>query len=54
MNFGLRAILLVVAVVCFILATIGVGLGDIALVPLGFASFAGAFLVGDGGLTFRS
>lgn len=54
MNFGLRAILLVVAVVCFILATIGVGLGGIALLPLGLAFFAGAFLVGDGGLSLRS
>jgi fatty acid desaturase len=54
MNVGLRSILLIVAIVCFVLAAIGVGFGAIGLVPLGLAFFAGAFLVGDGGLNLRS
>ncbi|HJP71218.1 MAG TPA: hypothetical protein VJ975_05820 [Candidatus Limnocylindria bacterium] len=54
MNLGLRSILLIVAIVLFVLAAIGVGLGDISLVPLGLAFFAGAFLVGDGGLGIRT
>jgi len=54
MNLGLRAILLIVAIVCFVLAAIGVGLGDIGLVPLGLAFLAGAFLVGEGGINLRT
>jgi hypothetical protein len=54
MNLGLRSILLIVAIICFVLAAIGVGLGDVSLVPLGLAFFAAAFLVGDGGLDIRS
>jgi len=53
-NLGLRSILLIVAIVCFVLAAIGIGLGDIGLVPLGLAFFAAAFLVGDGGLNLRT
>ena len=54
MNMGLRSILLLVAVVLFVLATLNVSLGDINLLPLGLAFFAGAFLVGDGGLNVRT
>ena len=54
MNLGLRSILLTVAIVCFVLAAIGIGLGDIGLVPLGLAFFAAAFLVGDGGFSLRT
>ncbi len=54
MNLGARSILLLVAVVCFVLAAFGVSLGTIDLVPLGLAFFAGAFLLGDGGLNLRS
>ena len=50
MNLGIRSILLLVAVVLFALAAFNVSLGDINLLPLGLAFFAGAFLVGDGGL----
>jgi len=53
MNLGLRSILLIVAIVCFVLAAIGVGIGAVDLVPLGLAFFAAAFLVGDGGLSIR-
>lgn len=54
MNMGIRSILLLVAVVLFVLAAIGIALGDIGLLPLGLAFFAGAFLVGDGGLKLRT
>jgi hypothetical protein len=53
MNLGLRGILLIVAVICFVLAAIGFGLGRISLVPLGLALFAAAFLVADGGINLR-
>ena len=53
MNLGLRSILLIIAVICFVLAAIGTNIGTVALVPLGLAFFAGAFLVGDGGLSLR-
>jgi hypothetical protein len=46
-SFGPRAILLIVAVICFVLAAIGVSIGSISLTALGLAAFAGAFLVGE-------
>lgn len=49
MNLGLRSILLIVAIICFVLAAIGTAVGTIGLVPLGLAFLAGAFLVSDGG-----
>jgi hypothetical protein len=48
-----RTILLLVAVILFVLLAVGVQLGTIALLPLGLAAFAGAFLLGDGGLNLR-
>jgi hypothetical protein len=51
---SVRSILLLVAVVLFVLAAVGVGLGGISLVPLGLAFFAAAFLLGDGGLNLRT
>jgi hypothetical protein len=51
---SVRSILLLVAVVLFVLAAVGVGFGDISLVPLGLAFFAAAFLLGDGGLNLRT
>jgi hypothetical protein len=53
-NPSIRSILLLVAVVLFVLAAVGVSLGDVGLVPLGLAFFAGAFLVGEGGLGLRT
>ncbi len=50
---GARAILLIVAVVCFVLAAVDVDLGDLDLLAIGFAAFAGSFLVTDGGLARR-
>jgi hypothetical protein len=40
---GLRLILLVVAIVCFLLAAFAVAI-DVNLIALGLAFFAGAFL----------
>jgi len=54
MNIGLRAVLLIVAVICFVLGAFGVALADINLVALGLAFFAGAFLLGNGGLNLRT
>lgn len=53
MSLAPRSILILVAVILFLLATFGVALGTIALVPLGLAFFAAAFLVGDGGFALR-
>lgn len=50
---SLRSILLLVAVVCFVLAAIGVGIGGLSFLALGLAAFAGAFLVEDGGFKLR-
>ncbi len=49
MSLTPRSILLLVAVVAFLLATFGVAIGTVDLVPLGLAAFAAAFLLGDGG-----
>lgn len=38
-------ILLIVAVVCFVLAAVGVSLEDVDLTNLGLAAFAGAFIL---------
>jgi len=46
---NLRSILLLIAVVCFVLAAVGIGLGGVNLTAIGLAAFAGAFLVGEGG-----
>jgi hypothetical protein len=47
MRLTLRMILLLIAVVLFVLAAVGVDLGSLAIVPLGLAFFAVAFLVPD-------
>jgi uncharacterized PurR-regulated membrane protein YhhQ (DUF165 family) len=44
---GISTILLIAAVACFVLALFEVSLGDLELVTLGLALFAGAFLVRD-------
>ena len=54
MNLGLRSLLLIAAIVCFVLSAIGFNLGDIGLLALGLAFLAAAALVGDkGGLSLR-
>lgn len=50
MNFSPQSILLLIAVICFVLAAVGIGLGGISLTAIGLAAFAGSFLVGEGGL----
>lgn len=47
MRLTLRMILLLIAVVLFVLAAVGIDLGSLAIVPLGLAFFAGAFVVPD-------
>lgn len=44
-GFGIGAILLLVAVVCFMLEAFGASLGDLRLMPLGLAAFAASFFV---------
>jgi hypothetical protein len=46
-RMGISTILLIAAVVSFVLALVEVSLGDLDLVTLGLALFAGAFLVRD-------
>jgi hypothetical protein len=50
MKLSRRSILLLIAVVCFVLAGIGIGLGGVSLTAIGLAAFAGAFLVDEAGL----
>ena len=50
MNVSRRSILPIIAVICFILAAIGIGFGGVSLLAIGLAAFAGAFLVDEGGL----
>ena len=47
MNLGLSSILLLIAVVLFVIAALGVSVGSVSLVTVGFAFFAASFLVGD-------
>jgi uncharacterized PurR-regulated membrane protein YhhQ (DUF165 family) len=46
-RMGVSTILLIAAVVSFVLVLVKVDLGDLDLVTLGLALFAGAFLVRD-------
>jgi hypothetical protein len=45
MSLKPSAILLLIAVVLFLLAAFSVSLGSLDLVTLGFAAFAGSFLI---------
>jgi hypothetical protein len=47
MVLTLRLVLLVVAVVLFAIAAVGIGASRVNLVALGLAFFAAAFLVGE-------
>ena len=53
MSLTIRSVLLLIAVVVFVLAAVGIDLGKIALVPLGLAFFAAAFVVPDTMLSAR-
>jgi hypothetical protein len=48
-----RSVLLIIAVVCFVVAALGVGFANVNFVAIGLAAFAGAFLVDGGGLRLR-
>jgi hypothetical protein len=52
-TLGASSILLIIAVICFVLAAIGVGVTGLALTPLGLAFGFGSFLVGDTGILRR-
>jgi hypothetical protein len=47
-NFGIGSVLLIIAIICFALAAIGLRV-DVSLIALGLAFFAASFLVGDAG-----
>jgi hypothetical protein len=47
MRLTVRSILLLVAVILFVLAAVGVDLGSLAILPLGLAFFAAAFIAPD-------
>ena len=53
MTLTVRSILLLIAVLLFVLAALSIDLGSIALVPLGLACFAGAFIAPDTTLARR-
>jgi len=48
-TWSLGSILILVAIVCFVLAAIGVDIGRVALTPLGLAFGFGGLLVGNRG-----
>ncbi|HET7181133.1 MAG TPA: hypothetical protein VFI15_02770 [Candidatus Limnocylindrales bacterium] len=49
MTWGISQILILIAVICFILAAIGLDV-NVSLVAVGLAFFAAAFLVPSGGV----
>jgi hypothetical protein len=46
-TWGLGSILLLIAIVCFVLAAVGLYLGRVALTPLGLAFGFAGLLVGN-------
>ena len=53
MTLTVRTLLLLIAVIVFVLAAVGLDLGDVNVVALGLALFAAAFLVPDTALGTR-
>lgn len=53
MTLTIRSVLLLIAVVLFVLAAVGVDLGRISVVALGLACFAAAFVVPETALGTR-
>ncbi len=53
MALTFRSLLLLIAVVLFVLAAIGIALGTISLLALGLACFAGSFLAPETALGTR-
>ena len=46
-NIGIRSVLLIIAIICFIVAALGIDVGKVSILAVGLAFFAGAFLVGE-------
>ena len=53
MTFTIRSVLLLIAVILFVVAALGVRTGDVSLAWLRMAFFAGSFLVPDTVLSRR-
>jgi hypothetical protein len=49
-TWGLGSILIVIAIVCFVLAAVGLDLGRVALTPLGLAFGFAGLLIGNRGV----
>jgi hypothetical protein len=49
-NLSPQSLLLLIAVICFVLAGVGIGLGGVNLIAIGLAAFAGSFFVGESGV----
>jgi hypothetical protein len=46
-NIGVRSLLLIIAIICFIVAALGIDVGRISILAVGLAFFAAAFVVPD-------
>ena len=46
-NIGVRSLLLIIAIISFIVAALGIDVGRISVLAVGLAFFAAAFLVED-------
>jgi hypothetical protein len=44
-NIGVRTVFLIIAIICFIVAALGIDVGKVSILSVGLAFFAGAFLV---------
>jgi hypothetical protein len=53
MSLTFKTLLIIIAVVIFIIAAIGIDTGDLSLIALGLAFFAAAFVVPDRALDRR-
>jgi hypothetical protein len=53
MALNARSLLLIIAVILFVLDALNIGVASVALLPLGLAAFAGAFLASDTALGRR-
>jgi hypothetical protein len=53
MTLTLRSLLILIALIIFVVAAMGVDVGRVSLVPLGLAIFAAAFIVPETALNRR-
>jgi methyl coenzyme M reductase beta subunit len=49
-SLGVRGILLIIAIICFVVAALGIDVGKISVAAVGFAFFAASFLVEGRGI----